>query len=263
MITSGVLIGLLVGILIGLTGIGGGLLLLPLMISVLPVPPIVAVGSDLVISCVTKIGAGGLHWRHGNVRWPLVFRLACGSLPGAILGVLVLTRIQGTYGGVVNDFLRVAVGVLLVVVPILYLAGHYLRTSRQVAEPMPKIRDAFGITIIGFFAGFLVGVTSIGAGSVILILLMVFYGLPPSATVGTDIVHGVLLAAVTALLQFKLLRNVDLFLVGSVLAGSIPGSLLGVHLARHVSSVGLRRVLCTLLVVLGARMLWGVVQHGN
>ena len=86
-ITEGALIGLLVGALVGLTGIGGGLLLMPLLISVSGVPPIVAVGSDAVISCLTKIGAGGLHWYHGNVRWPLVFRLAYGSIPGAVVGV--------------------------------------------------------------------------------------------------------------------------------------------------------------------------------
>lgn len=83
-ITGGAFIGLVVGILVGLTGFGGGLLLVPLLVSVLGVPPIVAVGSDAVISCLTKIGAGWLHWYRGNVRWRLVLRLACGSLAGAI-----------------------------------------------------------------------------------------------------------------------------------------------------------------------------------
>lgn len=263
MISGGALIGLLVGLLVGLTGIGGGLLLMPLLISVLGVPPVVAVGSDAVISCITKIGAGGVHWYYRNVRWPLVLRLASGSIPGAFLGVLVLTRIRSAYGSAVNDFLRVAVGVLLVIIPIVYLAGQYFLTKYPSQDAPPKKSNQFGITIIGFFAGFLVGVTSIGAGSVILIMLLVFYGLPPVATVGTDIIHGVLLAGVTAFLQFKLLQNVNLTLAGSVLAGSIPGSILGVQLTRHISSAGLKRILCTLLVVMGARMLWGVLQHAN
>ena len=97
----------------------------------------------------------------------------------------------------------------------------------------------------------------------ILIMLLIFYGLPPVATVGTDVVHGVLLAGVTGFLQFKLLRNVDTVLVGSVLAGSLPGSILGVYLTRHMSSVGLKRILCTLLLAMGAGMLWGVLQHGS
>ena len=90
----------------------------------------------------------------------------------------------------------------------------------------------------------------------ILIMLLVFYGLSPAATVGTDIVHGVLLAGVTGLRQFKLLGNVNPLLVGSVLAGSMPGGILGVYFSRRLSSVGLKRILCTVVVALGARMLW-------
>src|SRR5664279_3193666 len=109
-------VGLVVGTLVGLTGLGGGMVLLPLLISVLGVPPILAVGSDAVINCVTKIGAGGLHWRQGNVNWRLVRSLAYGSIPGAILGVLVLARVRAVYGSEVNDFLRIAIGGLLIVI---------------------------------------------------------------------------------------------------------------------------------------------------
>jgi uncharacterized membrane protein YfcA len=259
-IAARVLVGLLVGILVGLTGIGGGLLMVPLLISVLGVPPIIAVGSDAVINSVTKIGAGALHWRQGNVRWPLVLRLACGSIPGSILGVLVLTQVRQAYGSGVNSFLRAAVGLLLVVIPTVYLAGQYFQAARGASDASPKIRNQFGIAIIGFLAGFLVGVTSIGAGSVILIMLLMIYGLAPAVTVGTDIVHGVLLAGFTGLLQFKL-GNVDLMLVGSILVGSMPGSILGVHLTRHLSSVRLKQILCLILAALGARMLLSVLRH--
>jgi uncharacterized membrane protein YfcA len=85
------------------------MVLLPLLISVLGVPPIVAVGSDAVINLVTKIGAGSLHWRKGNVSWPLVRNLAAGSIPGAILGVFVLSWVRAKYGGKVNRFLRSSV----------------------------------------------------------------------------------------------------------------------------------------------------------
>ena len=263
MITGGAVLGLLVGVLVGLTGIGGGLLLVPLLISVLGVPPIVAVGSDAVISCITKLGAGGVHWYHGNVRWRLVFRLACGSLPGAILGVLILRHISGAYGSAINSFLRVSVGILLVVIPTSYLAGPRLRTAPLLAGTPPRDGNLFAVTMIGFIAGLLTGVTSIGAGSVILMALMIFCRISPAATVSTDIIHGVLLAGVTGLLQFKLLGNVDLLLVGSVLAGSVPGGLVGAYLASHVSSVKLKPIVCTLIVLLGVRMLWGVVAHVN
>ena len=254
-----VAVGLVVGILVGLTGLGGGMLLLPLLISVLGVPPILAVGSDAVINCVTKIGAGGLHWRRGNVNWRLVLRLAYGSIPGALLGVTVLTRVRAAYGEGVNDFLKVAIGILLIVIPIAYLLN---RTPTTPPRPLQKDNFDFGVTAIGFVAGVLVGVTSIGSGSVILMLLMVFYGLPPALMVGTDIVHAVLLAGLTGLLQYRL-GNVNMQLVACVLIGSIPGGLLGAYLTNHLPSTRLKQLLCTLLVVVGARMLWGALLHAN
>ena len=97
-IASRIAVGLIVGILVGLTGLGGGMVLLPLLISVLGVPPILAVGSDAVINCITKIGAGVLHWRQGNVSWRLVLALGYGSIPGAIVGVLFLRHLHSLRG---------------------------------------------------------------------------------------------------------------------------------------------------------------------
>ena len=119
-ISARIAVGLVVGILVGLTGLGGGMLLLPLLISVLGVPPIMAVGTDAVINCITKIGAGALHWRRGNVSWRLALSLAYGSIPGAILGVTLLARIRAIYGSGVNDFLKIVIGILLIVIPIAY-----------------------------------------------------------------------------------------------------------------------------------------------
>ena len=111
-------IGLLVGTLIGLTGLGGGVLLLPALIFGLDVPAIIAVGSDAAFNALTKIGAGFLHWRHGNVNWRLVSALALGSIPGAFGGLLLLAHLRSVYGSEVNDILRSFIGVLLVCVPI-------------------------------------------------------------------------------------------------------------------------------------------------
>lgn len=261
-IAGEVVVGLVVGTLVGLTGLGGGMVLLPLLISVLGVPPILAVGSDAVINCITKIGAGGLHWRQGNVNWRLVLRLAYGSIPGAVLGVMVLAQVRAAYGIGVNDFLKVAIGGLLIVIPITYLLKQRQSISQLPMSALKKCEDSFGVTIIGFIAGVLVGVTSIGSGSVMLMLLMVFYGLPPALMVGTDIVHAVLLAGLTGVLQFRL-GNVNTQLVACVLIGSVPGGILGAYLTNYLSSTRLRQILCTLLVAVGARMLWGSLLHGN
>lgn len=261
-VMSRIAVGLLVGTLVGLTGLGGGMVLLPLLISVLGVPPIIAVGSDAVINCITKVGAGALHWRQGNVSWRLVLSLAYGSIPGAIFGVLFLRHLRTVYGAGVNDFLKIAIGVLLIVIPVAYLLKRTPAASRSSVEAIHHPEYKFGITIIGFVAGILVGVTSIGSGSVILMLLLVLYGFLPSLMVGTDIVHAVFLAGLTGLLQFGI-GNVDMVLVACVLLGSIPGGLLGAYLTRYLPSHRFKQMLCTILVVVGARMLWVSVAHAN
>jgi uncharacterized membrane protein YfcA len=255
-------VGLMVGILVGLTGLGGGMVLLPLLISVLGVPPILAVGSDAVINLITKVGAGSLHWRQGNVSWPLVRNLAYGSIPGAILGVLVLAWIRSHYGDGVNEFLRGAIGLLLFFVPLGYLIHFRPSLPAVDFETLQTYRYRFGITLIGFFAGTLVGLTSIGSGSVILIFLLVFYGFSPAMMVGTDIIHAVLLAALTSLLQFKL-GNVDFSVVLPVLLGSVPGGIIGAYLTNHVPAARLKLVLCAVLMAVGAKLLWGVFVHAN
>lgn len=252
------------GVLVGLTGLGGGIVLLPVLISVLGVSPIVAVGSDAVINCLTKIGAGALHWRQGNVSWPLVRNLAYGSVPGAIIGVMLLAWVRATHGNGVNDFLRATIAVLLVVIPIGYLFKLRSSVPPVSFSLLQEEKYRFGVTLIGFFAGILVGLTSIGSGSVILLLLLllVFYGFPPAMMVGTDIIHAVMLAGLTGLLQFRL-GNVDVVLVLCVLIGSVPGGLLGAYLTNHVSSSRLKQILCGLLMAVGARMLWEVLLHAH
>jgi hypothetical protein len=261
-IAGRVLVGLVVGMLVGLTGLGGGMVLLPLLISVLGIPPIIAVGSDAVINCITKIGAGALHWRRGNVSWRVALSLAYGSIPGAIVGVVLLARIRATHGAGVNDFLKIAIGLLLIVIPLGYLFKGKASEEGSSFANISGGKYKFGITVIGFIAGVLVGITSIGSGSVILMLLVVFYGYSPVVMVGTDIVHAVLLAGLTGLLQFGF-GNVNLPLVACVLIGSIPGGVLGAYLTKYLPARRFKQMLCTVLVAVGARMLWVSLGHVN
>jgi uncharacterized membrane protein YfcA len=253
LIAAKILVGFVVGVLIGLTGIGGGVLLLPILIFGLRVPAIVAVGSDALFNFFTKIPASLLHLKKGTVRRKVVIALAMGSVPGSIAGVALLTHIRSVYGNGVNDFIKTAVGLLLIVIPTLMLFQK--RIEESVANRPPTMKSFAGMTIIGLFAGFLVGMTSVGSGSIIMMLLLLFYSFPPKVNVGTDIVHAVVLTGVTSFLHFRL-GNVDSKLVLSLLIGSIPGGLLGSHLSTRVPMLWLRRILCTLLLVTGARMLW-------
>lgn len=257
-----VLSGLVVGILVGLTGVGGGILLLPIFTSVLGVAPIVAVGSDAVVNCVTKIGAGLVHWRRGNINWRLIAALLSGSVPGAILGVFLLTLLHARHGDGVNHFLKIVIAVLLIVIPIVSLLIRRSSTSNPVPMHGRRTRGDYGIALIGFLVGLLVGVTSIGSGTVTLMLLLVFYGYAPAVLVGTDVVHALLLTGVTAVLQAKL-GNVDYPLVGYVLIGSIPGGVIGASIANRIPSKRLKQMLFVVLIAFGTRMLWEGIVHGQ
>jgi uncharacterized protein len=248
-----ILIGFTVGTLIGLTGLGGGVLLLPTLIFGLRVPAIIAVGSDALFNFLTKIPAGILHLRKGTVRRKVVLAMAAGSIPGALLGVSFLQHLRTVYGNGVNDFIKSAVGLLLVCIPTLLLFQG--RIEEHLAKRQPTLKSFFGMSLIGLAGGILVGMTSVGSGSIIMMMLLLFYSFAPKVMVGTDIVHAVILTGVTSLLHWKL-GNVNLPLVGSLLLGSIPGGILGSHLSTRVPVLWLRRILCAILLMTGARMLW-------
>jgi uncharacterized protein len=248
-----ILVGFIVGILIGMSGVGGGVLLLPVLIFGLRIPPIIAVGSDALFNFFTKIPAGLLHLKRGTVRWRVVVALAVGSVPGSICGVKLLMHIRHLYGDGVNSFIKTAVGLLLIVIPLLLLFQR--RIEESVAHRPPTMKGFAGMALIGLLAGFLVGMTSVGSGSIIMMLLLLFYSFSPKVNVGNDIVHAVILTGVTGLMHFEL-GNVDPGLVLTLLIGSIPGGLLGSHLSTRMPMLWLRRILCALLLITGARMLW-------
>jgi uncharacterized membrane protein YfcA len=246
-------IGFIVGTLIGMTGLGGGVLLLPVIIFGLRVPAIHAVGSDALFNFVTKIGSSWMHLVKGTVRRKVVVALAIGSVPGSILGVSLLVHLRNIYGDGVNHFITLAVGILLVCIPTLLFFQKQIED--HVVNRPPTMKSFVGMSAIGLLAGFLVGMTSVGSGSIIMMLLLLFYSYAPKVMVGTDIVHAVVLTGVTSFLHFRL-GNVDFSLVIALLLGSIPGALLGSHLSTRVPVMWLRRILCTILLATGARMLW-------
>src|SRR6201993_2461441 len=200
LIAAKILVGFFVGTLIGLTGLGGGVLLLPILIFGLRVPAIIAVGSDAVFNFFTKVPASLIHLKKGTVRRKVVIALAVGSIPGSIAGVKLLMHIRHLYGDGVNSFIKTAVGILLILIPTLLLFQK--RIEERIANRRPTMKSFVGMTIIGLVAGLLVGMTSVGSGSISMMLLLLFYSFPPKVNVGTDIVHAVALTGVTGLLHF-------------------------------------------------------------
>jgi uncharacterized protein len=247
------LVGFFVGTLIGMTGVGGGVLLLPILIFGLHVPAMRAVGSDALFNFVTKIGASAIHLRRGTVRRKVVLALIIGSAPGSLVGVTFLHHLRKLHGDGVNHFITVAVGVLLICIPTFLFFQK--KIEDRAAGKAPTMKSFAWMTLIGLVAGFLVGITSVGSGSIVMMMLLLFYSFQPKVMVGTDIVHALLLTGVTSFLQFKINNNIDIRLVGALLLGSIPGGLLGSYLSTRVPVPWLRRILCAVLLATGARML--------
>jgi len=176
-----------------------------------------------------------------------------GSVPGSAAGVMFLTHLRHLYGDGVNSVIKLTIGILLVCIPILLM--FQTRIEERMVNRSPTLKSFVGMTIIGLCSGFLVGMTSVGSGSIIMMMLLLFYSYQPKVNVGTDIVHAVVLTGVTGFLHFRL-GNVDPGLVSALLVPPLPGGLVGSYLSARVPVLWLRRILCAILLITGARMIW-------
>jgi uncharacterized membrane protein YfcA len=283
-----------IGIVVGLTGMGGGALMTPVLVLFFNVPPLTAVSSDLVASAVMKPVGSVVHLRRGTVHLGLVKWLCLGSVPGAFCGVLI-ARAFGR-GQEVQDVIRTALGAALLLAAIGLTVRAYLRLVEHArrrdgrAAPLPQGRPSvevqvFPTVVLGAVGGIVVGMTSVGSGSLIIIALMALYPtLKASELVGTDLVQAVPLVA-SAAIGHLLFGDFHLDLTTSLLLGCIPGVWVGAHLSARAPGGLVRRALAfvllasalklfnisngttgiiLILVVLFAPLLWMVVRrrHG-
>lgn len=253
MIDPGVaLAGLLVGFTVGLTGMGGGALLTPIMILFFRVSPLAAVSSDLVVSLAMKPVGGGVHLRRGKVNRQLVGWLALGSVPAAFAGVLLLGLILGDHPGA---RLKPLLGAVLLVAAAAMVVKGYLQRGRQASGlALPLVVRPLLTVVIGAVGGLVVGLTSVGSGSLVIVMLMVAYpALPASQLVGTDLVQAVPLVA-SAALGHLLFGDVRLALTLSLLLGALPGVYAGARLSAGAPDRLLRPVLVVILASSGLKL---------
>ena len=251
------LLGFAIGFLVGLTGMGGAALLTPLLIYVGGVRPLLAVGSDLVFSSITKTFGAWQHARQKTVDFSVVKSLAIGSVPAALLGSITVKFLSAHYGAFVDDILKRILGVTLVLVA-LFLFSRALSRNGQfffIKHHEPKEHPERKVTIfLGAGVGFLVGLTSVGSGSLIVPFLIFLHPLSAARVVGTDIFHAAILTTVAGSAHF-LSGNVDMVLVGNLLVGSIPGVLLGGRLTIEIPHRVLRGTLAVALFATGLKLL--------
>jgi uncharacterized protein len=254
-----IFIGLMVGFLIGLTGMGGGAMMTPILLWTGWVAPTVAVGTDLVWNALTKTVGAAVHYRHKNVNLKLVWKLASGSVPGALLGLYLLGLLKKTAGVEYVDHLIVRMlGGALILVAIGILGKGYLRSwFPAVATRAANDENLKGwqVPLLGFVVGVLVSFTSVGSGSLIVTtLLLMFPGERLNQLVGSDVFHGVLIVGVAALGHWHL-GDVNLRLVSGLLLGSVPGVWFGSFIASRIPEGSLRPAVAILLFITGVKLL--------
>lgn len=251
-----------VAIVVGLTGMGGGALMTPALVLIFGVPPLAAVSSDLVASAVMKPVGSFVHIRRKTVNMELVKWLAVGSVPAAFCGVLILKWLGP--GEAVQAGVRTALGAALLLSAVLLAVRSYIRLVQRAKErtmgPVLEVHSEFRLrpvptVILGVIGGVIVGMTSVGSGSIIIIGLMTLYPhLKANQLVGTDLLQAVPLVAAAAI-GHTLFGDLDLGLTIPLLIGSIPGVYLGAQLSSRLSGGFIRRALAFVLLASGLKML--------
>ncbi len=250
--------GLIIGFIVGVTGVGGGSLMTPLLILLFGISPATAVGTDLLYASLTKMGGVWVHGRRGTVDWPLVKLLAMGSLPAALITVMVLNAIRvedQLYSDLITNMLGVAL--ILTALSLLFLK-RLSRLGHSHFGFLVKWRDRNIVTltvVTGVVLGVLVTITSVGAGALGMVILLVLYPRVPAVTlVGSDIAHAVPLTLIAGM-GHAYMGTVDYGLLGSLLIGSLPGIYLGSHVGGKIPDHILRPILSAILIVIGIKLM--------
>lgn len=253
-----------IGIVVGLTGMGGGALMTPVLVLFFNIPPLTAVSSDLVAAAVMKPVGGAVHLRRGTVNLQLVKWLCVGSVPAAFAGVLLM-RALGT-GEQLQGIVQLSLGVALLIAASGLAVRAYLRLLERArrrdgsADPLPQGRPEVQLRIVptvvvGVIGGLVVGMTSVGSGSLVIISLMALYPLlKASSLVGTDLVQAVPLVA-SAALGHILFGDFQLALTTSLIIGSVPGAWIGARLSSRAPGGFVRRALAFVLLAASLKLL--------
>jgi uncharacterized membrane protein YfcA len=230
---------------------GGGALMTPILVLIFGIPPLAAVSSDVVASMVMKPVGGAVHWRRGTVHKPLVLWLMLGSIPSAFLGVLLLKSLGGP--DVLQDIVKHALGIALLVVVAGLLVRPILQRRHQPGDSeLPLTVKPWMTLLIGVVGGLVVGITSVGSGSLMIVLLLLTYPrIKLSELVGTDLVQAIPLVS-SAALGHLLFGDFQLGLSASILVGSIPGVFVGALLSARAPDHVIRPAL--MVVLLGSAL---------
>ena len=257
--------GFLVGVVVGLTGMGGGALMTPALIFLGVGDAATVVTADLTAAAIYKTGGAVVHSREGSPNFTLAKWLIIGSVPMALLGPWLVHAAAGGDPETLDTILKECIGWALLLAATTYALRLYINLRRvrgghPDADPNPPIRP-IPTLLVGALGGLLVGITSVGSGSVIMIaLLMLYPGLAAVKLVGTDLVQAVPLVFAAAVSNIAL-NGLDWAILIPLVIGSTPGSILGSKIAPRVPQSVIRRGIVIVLTMSGVALLdkagWG------
>ncbi|WHY83854.1 sulfite exporter TauE/SafE family protein [Neobacillus novalis] len=249
-----IVMGLLIGFMVGLTGVGGAALLTPVLI-LLGISPSIAVGTDLVYNSITKFFGSFQHWRQKTINLKLVKYLAIGSIPSAICAVGILHLFDSFFHNE-EQVIKHALGYVLILVALTTLIKTFMKNKLEWNRlQLKSIYEKRSLTIaIGAILGFIVGLTSIGSGSLFALAMLYLFRMSPSELVGTDITHAFLLVSAAGMMHAGI-GNVDYLLMLNLLVGSIPGVILGSTLSSKLPAKPLRTIMALMILVSGFKLI--------
>jgi len=244
-----------VGLLVGLTGAGGGALMTPMLILLFGITPSSAISSDLVAAVLMRPFGAAMHIRKGNVNFRMVGWMVAGSVPTALLGSYLL-HVLGAGATADQTHVELALGIALLVgagaMVLRYVldrrAGHQrLATISDIAvRPLPTIA-------IGMVGGLIVGMTSVGSGSLMIVLLLFVYPLiGANQLVGTDLTQAVPLTAAAAL-GALIWGQVQFGVTASIVIGSVPAVLIGSYFSSHAPDHYIRPIITFVIFASGLK----------
>jgi hypothetical protein len=243
-----------VGLLVGATGAGGGALMTPMLILLFAVKPSAAISSDLVAALVMRPVGAAVHFKRGTVNLRLVAWLAAGSVPAAFGGTYLLHLLGNTKAATHN--VQIALGAALLL-GAAAMALRYVLDRRSGQQRRGIIHDVavrpLPTIAIGILGGVVVGITSVGAGSLMIVLLMFLYrALGANQLVGTDLTQAIPLTAAAALgaLAFG---HVELPLTASIIVGAVPAVFVGSLLSSRVPDRYLRPAIGMVILASGLK----------
>jgi uncharacterized membrane protein YfcA len=244
--------GLGVGFLVGLTGMGGGSIMTPLLVLVFGVKPTTAIGSDIAYAAVTKTAGSWRHLKLKTVNLPLVYWMAAGSVPMAVLGVWVLDILKRKLGDELDETVFAILAACLLVVGAATLLRALFLANRIAERDDFELhtRHKIAAVAIGGTTGFVIGLSSAGSGTVIGMMLITVFRLRPVKVVGTDVVHAAILLWAAGIAHW-VGGNVDFVLVANILIGSVPGVIAGSQMSVKWPQGLLRGTLGVVLIAAG------------